>query len=200
MTRSQFEALYTLIDEVNDDINSFKEGELSEFKYELGNGVRVSGAVQYPLIHLRYYFKNDEMSMALPTKSGIGLRLSEWETFANLMKDLCRQLLETEGITECLEKSEISHTVDHANDRFTPLVVAEDEIQSTSENQQTPSLIIPIVPKRLKFDISSEIDSEEYLERVKTCVKLGHSSGLTGCCNMCEKFYNQFTKIMYSDI
>jgi len=200
LTRSQFETLYTLIDKVNDDINSFKEGELSEFKYELGNGVRLSGAVQYPLIHIRYHFKNDEMPIALPTKCGIGLRLSEWETFVTLMKDLCGQLLESEGITE-YTKSDASHTA--GNDRFTPLVVDEEVISSDGKqmktfeaSEKTPMLVIPANPKRLKLDISSEHDSDEYLERVKTCVKLGHSSGLTGCCNMCEKFYNQFEKIM----
>lgn len=130
----------------------------------------------------------DLQSIAMVTKRGTRISQSNWTSFTTNMKDLCRQLLESEESTVSLEISMVSHalTVAEGNTSncFTP--IRDDEAKPptheekrmlslemcTPENQQIPTLKTPAAPKRLKLDtISSKniSDNEDASEQAKTC-------------------------------
>jgi len=106
------------------------------------------------------------------------------------MKELCDQLLETEGIAKPLETpttSDDSHVLtgvdETASNCFTPILVSKGEVVPpthmekrrlsldlcTPVNQKLAKHVTPMAPKRLKlYTLSSQIN-EDNLEYANTC-------------------------------
>ena len=130
----------------------------------------------------------DLQSIAMVSKRGTRISQSEWKSFTTNMKELCRQVMASEEITECLEKTDVSHAVVNVSDCFTPSKDDEVEIVPhiqdvkrkssldvcTPVNQQILNVKTPTAPKRIKLDprsleCSSDLYEEVCSERAKAC-------------------------------
>lgn len=88
LTIIQFANLMQVLEAINKDVQDFRARRIGEFKYNIGDGVYVTAGGAFDVIHIRYYFQNDGMEHPLPSKSGIGLRFTEWEQLASLVDDV----------------------------------------------------------------------------------------------------------------
>jgi hypothetical protein len=78
--------LIDVLDDVNRDVQAFKDKKVESFKYNIGDGVNISTNKDYPtVVDIRYYFQTPIMPFAQPTKKGLALRFSEWEIFINFV-------------------------------------------------------------------------------------------------------------------
>ena len=85
LSGEQFKNLLDIINDIDSDVRDFREKKVDSFKFHLGDNVYVSASKDYPVIHVRRYFQNELMPFALPTKTGIPLRLAEWDKLVVLM-------------------------------------------------------------------------------------------------------------------
>src|SRR6478735_6368373 len=111
----------------------------------------------------------DLQSIAAVNRRGTRISPSEWRSFTTNMKELCDQLLETEGIAKPLETpttSDDSHVltgvVETASNCFTPILVSKGEVVPpthmekrrlsldlcTPVNQKLAKHVTPMAPKR----------------------------------------------------
>ena len=86
LTISQFMTLIDLLEEINNDVCDVRDKNVESFKYNLGNNVYVTANKEYPVVHIRFYFQNELMPFALPTKIGIALRFGEWNKLVELVE------------------------------------------------------------------------------------------------------------------
>ena len=85
MSPTQFMNLLSFIEEINKDYKEMRELKVEQFKYNIGDGLYIAASNQYPAVHIRFYFQNETMPFPLPTKSGLALRYTEWESFVELL-------------------------------------------------------------------------------------------------------------------
>ena len=86
LCRSQFVNLLDLEKEIDNDVSEFRNKTVESFKYHLGDEVYVTATVGFPLVHIRLHYKNEDMSVALPTKVGVALRFDEWDALVNILE------------------------------------------------------------------------------------------------------------------
>ena len=77
--------LIEVLDEINRDVQDFKDKKIERFQYIIGDGVHISANKDYPVIDIRYFFQTPIMPFAHPTRKGLALRFNEWETFINFI-------------------------------------------------------------------------------------------------------------------
>lgn len=77
-----------VIEEIKTDVQRMRDNKVESFKYALGEGVYVAANKEYPLVHIRYYFQTEQMSIPQPTKKGIGLRLNEWDALVSFVEEV----------------------------------------------------------------------------------------------------------------
>ena len=78
-------------------MRQIRDNKVESFKYNIGSGMFVTASSGFPVIHIRFFFQNEEMPVALPTKSGVALRYVEWDTLVKLIESVQKriELLET---------------------------------------------------------------------------------------------------------
>src|SRR6267154_3607189 len=97
LTETQFANLLLFIKEIDNDLRQIRDNKVESFKYNIGSEMFVAASRGFPVIHIRFFYQNDEMPVALPTKSGIALRYAEWDTLVKLIESVQKriELLET---------------------------------------------------------------------------------------------------------
>ena len=78
----------SLVEEIDKDVTEFKNKKLEMFKYHLGGEVYVTANGGFPVVHIRLYYKNEDMSISLPTKVGLALRYEEWDALVKIIEDV----------------------------------------------------------------------------------------------------------------
>ena len=85
---TQFRNFIFFLEEIKGDVKNFRDNKLSSFKYLLGEGIHVTASEGFSLVHFRLYFQNEEMPVALPTKTGLALRFEEWDNLINVIDEV----------------------------------------------------------------------------------------------------------------
>ena len=168
------------------------------FNYSLGDCVLVTGSSDYPLVHIRYHYR-DETNTLHPTKFGIGLRLDEWKAFVNLMEnEMCTSALTDKLVMNhppILSHTDVSTAAELAAETLdsTPpmeVIIVEDEEEEEEEEskKRVEDLEEGEIPPSLKrkrglqmgyykpFDLSKKskqcgVEEEESGEKFSTPVK-----------------------------
>ncbi len=92
LTETQFANLLLFIDDIDKDVKKFQDKKVESFRYNIGDGICVSVTDGYPVVHVRLYFQNELMPCALPTKTGLALRFSEWDNLVTLAVEVQKKL------------------------------------------------------------------------------------------------------------
>ena len=88
LSGSQFVNLLDLLKEVDNDVTEVRNKKAQSFKYHIGDEIYVTASDPFEKVHIRLYYKNLDMSIALPTKVGVALKFEEWDTLVKLIEDV----------------------------------------------------------------------------------------------------------------
>ena len=77
LSGSQFVNLIDSVKEIDTDVSKVRNNEKENFKYHIGDEIYVTASDGFALVHIRLYYKDEDMTIALPTKVGIALRFQE---------------------------------------------------------------------------------------------------------------------------
>lgn len=89
LNTQQFRFFIDILDEINRDVQDiFNNKSLSNFKYNIGEGVYVTANVNFPMVHVRRFFQVENMPVEMPTKKGIALRLKEWDALVKFAEEV----------------------------------------------------------------------------------------------------------------
>src|SRR5207247_2486710 len=88
LSGAQFVNLIDSVKQIDTDVTKILNYEKEKFKYNIGDEIYVTSSDGFALVHIRLYYKNEDMDLALPTKVGIALRFQEWDTLLKLIEDV----------------------------------------------------------------------------------------------------------------
>ena len=88
LSGSQFVNLIDIVKEIDNDVTKVRNHEMDNFKYHIGDEIYVTASDGFALVHIRLYYKNEDMTIALPTKVGLALRFQEWDTLVKLIEEV----------------------------------------------------------------------------------------------------------------
>src|SRR3989442_15001962 len=86
MDGEQFVNLISFMADIDIDVGEYKDKKLESFEYIIGGGIHVTASNGYPVVHVRWYYQDEKMPFALPTKKGVALRFDEWTAFVKLTR------------------------------------------------------------------------------------------------------------------
>ena len=92
MGADQFDNLVSFIADIDTEVEDFKDKKVESFEYIIGGGIHVNASSGYPVVHIRWYYQNETMPFALPTKKGMALRFDEWTAFVKLIDNIQKRL------------------------------------------------------------------------------------------------------------
>ena len=83
---NQFVNLLNYLKDIDRDVSDHRNKNIEGFKHNLGDEVYVTASAGFPMVHIRLYYKNEDMPIALPTKVGLALRFDEWHSLVNILE------------------------------------------------------------------------------------------------------------------
>jgi len=89
--KSNWASFLLCLDEINSQLEKFAAGENVAYRCHHGGGWCVSVTSGFTCIDLRQFYQPFGKLEWKPTKTGIALRLSEWETFTKVVVDDVRR-------------------------------------------------------------------------------------------------------------
>jgi len=92
MTGPQFAEFVHIFNDIDNDVKEFRNKKLDSFKHDIGDGVFVTASNGFALVHIRLYYQNEDMPIALPTKTGIALRFDEWDALVNVVENVQKRI------------------------------------------------------------------------------------------------------------
>ena len=88
LSGSQFVNLLDLLKEIDQDVTEVRNKKAQNFKYHIGDEIYVTASDGFEKVHIRLYYKNLDMSIALPTKVGVALKFEEWDALLKLIEEV----------------------------------------------------------------------------------------------------------------
>ena len=75
----RFKQLVNNIDSIDEAVKNIKAGKEVAYKFHLGGGWYVTINSGYYIVNLRRYWKPEDATTEVPTKTGIALKFDQWE-------------------------------------------------------------------------------------------------------------------------
>jgi len=97
------------IDEIDSKVELLKRNQHVDYSHHIGAKYYVTISTGIKCVNFRRYFMPKNSGKKRPTRSGIALRLEEWETLVSKIDDLHRQLPELSVASPCY------NSLDHLN-------------------------------------------------------------------------------------
>jgi hypothetical protein len=108
-TKVRWATFHSQLDEIDRNVNLLKADQPVEYCQHIGGKYYVTISRGMKCVNIRRYFIPPNSTKELPTRSGIALRLDEWETLISTIHDLHRTLPELKAARPCYASE------DHAN-------------------------------------------------------------------------------------
>ena len=90
-TPSRWASFLLSLDEINSQVEKPVAGENIAYRCHYGGGWCVSVTSGFNCVDLRQFYQPFGKTESKPTKIGIAIRLSEWETFRNVVVNLVQR-------------------------------------------------------------------------------------------------------------
>ena len=98
---SRWKMISTMVDEINERLESALKSEDVTFRRHLGGNVYLSVSKKFPFVDLRKFFYPKDQIVPYATRRGIALRAKEWSKLNRLIPHIDR-LLKMDSLTPCL--------------------------------------------------------------------------------------------------
>ena len=84
----RFANFTNMIHLIDEQVKLLREGEPVSFKNHLGGGVYCTVNTGFDCVNIRQYFMPPNIQEEIPTRSGIAIRLSEWDEIVKCIEDV----------------------------------------------------------------------------------------------------------------
>lgn len=103
-------AMFTsCLDEIKRKVELLKVKQTVDYSQHIGGGYHVTVTKDVKCVNIRRFFRPPNAKKEIPTRTGIALRLGEWDTLLSTIEQLHWKLLELKKATPCYASE------DHAN-------------------------------------------------------------------------------------
>lgn len=91
------------INEIDRSVELLKTNQPVDYRHHLGGKYHVSVSKGMQCVNIRRYFRPKNSTKEIPTRSGIALRLDEWEALTNQIEQLHEKLPELKYASPCYD-------------------------------------------------------------------------------------------------
>jgi len=114
-TKTRWATFRAHIDEIDRSVELLKADQSVEYSQHIGGKYYVTISRGIKCVNIRRYFLPPNCTKERPTRSGIALRLDEWETFLTKMDDLHEKLPELKVVSPCYTSENHANQLGYLN-------------------------------------------------------------------------------------
>lgn len=103
------------IEDVERSVDLLKANQPVDYNQHVGGGYYVSVNKDFKCVNIRRYFLPPNATKELPTRCGIALRLSEWDTLLVKVRELQERLPELKIVKPCYSSDDHANQIGYLN-------------------------------------------------------------------------------------